>query len=51
MKILSNIIKAIDNFFNPKCNACGNGLSDMGGSTFGITPEPVIVCTNPACKK
>ena len=50
MKILLNIIKTIDDFFNPKCSVCGNELSDMGGSTFGMAPEPILVCTNVSCK-
>ncbi len=51
MKIITNIIKAIDNFFNPKCSGCGKELTDMSAPTFGLAPEPVLVCTNPSCKK
>lgn len=50
MKTLLNFLKVIDNFFNPKCSKCGNKLSNLGGSTLGMSPEPVLVCSNPLCK-
>lgn len=51
MKIISNIIRAIDNFINPKCSGCGQKLTDMSAPTPGMTPEPVYVCANLSCKK
>lgn len=48
---MKKIIKLIENFFNPKCSNCGCKLTDLSGSTMGMTPEPLLVCQNKDCEK
>jgi len=41
--------KKVSDFIYPKCDKCGQELTNYG--TGGLNPEPLYICENPKCEK